>query len=49
MSFPSVVFGNIHGVTTERYFIIKWKNAIGSVLLMLKTVMEFIESYKINA
>ena len=49
MSFPSVVFGEIHGATTERYSIIKWKSAIDSVLLMLKTVMDFNESYKVNA
>lgn len=49
MSFPSVVFGDIHGVTAKGYSILKWKNAIDSMLLMLKTVMGFNESYKINA
>lgn len=49
MSFPSVVFGDIHGVTVKGYSIFKWKNAIDSMLLMLKTVMGFNESYKINA
>ena len=49
MSFPSVVFGGIHGVTAKGYSIFKWKNAIDSMLLMLKTVMGFNESHKINA
>ena len=48
MPLPSVVFGDIHGVTAKEYSIIKWKYAFDSVLLMLKTVMGFNESYKIN-
>lgn len=48
MPLPSVVFGDVHGVTAKEYSIIKWKYAFDSVLLMLKTVMGFNESYKIN-
>lgn len=49
MPFPSVVFGDTHGATANRYSIIKWNCAFGNVLLVLKTVMGFNESYKINA